>query len=168
MRFLKENREQDIVKALENHFLDYYTNAGYILPSGSVIACFSEDENEFEWSNHGNIEDYLKGIGLSDKHGSLSDGSLTMKEIGAIRINNEELENNYIELPLIRPTNAALNSLEEWLDKNSRIYPYIIVTTANFKNDVKYYYSDYIPEDIIKKIKRYYASGTLYEKLGDK
>ena len=163
MRFLIESKEQEIFDAVENHFQSYYGNAGYILPNGTIIACFSEDENEFELSNHANIEDYLNSIGLSDKHGGFTDGSPTMRKLGAIRINNEEQENNYIELPEIRPTTAALDSLEHWLDRNSKQYSYIIVTGPDFKDEAKYNYDDYFSEDIIKRIKRFYSSGRLYE-----
>lgn len=170
MKFLLEavSMEQQIIDALEDHFMDYYGNAGYILPDGVLIGTWTDDENEFEFSNHGNVEDYLKTINLSNKKGDFADGSPTMKEIGAIRINNEELENNYIELPLIRPTNKALDTLRDWLDKNQRQYPYIIITTANFNSDAKYSYSEYTSDDIIKRIKRYYASGNLYEQLKEK
>lgn len=163
MRFLVESKEQEIFDAVESHFQNYFGGAGYILPNGVIISCFTDDIDEFEASNHANIEDYLNSIGLSNKHGGWSDGSPIMRELGAIRINNEEWENNYIELPNIRPTNSALYSLQEWLDKNQRHYDYIVVTGPNFTNDVKYYYNDYLPEDIIKRIKRYYSSGKLYE-----
>ena len=79
------------------------------------------------------------------------------------RARNDLEDNNYIELPESNLTLAQYDSLEGWLDKNSRKRDTVVVSDLGFNNYVEYNYSDYLPEDIIKKIKRYYSSSHLYE-----
>ena len=73
----------------------------------------------------------------------------------------------YIVLPKKRPTNAQFDSLEEFLqhgnDKGVDEVIVFIETSAVKPVSKVYSYADYFVEDIIKNIKRYYASGVLYE-----
>jgi hypothetical protein len=77
----------------------------------------------------------------------------------------------YINLPENRPTNSQLWSLEQWLDERvfSNHELEQIELSNQFTKDFKYYsLSEYTTDDLIKLIKRFYASGKLYEKLSTK
>lgn len=67
-----------------------------------------------------------------------------------------EYSNPYIQLPKNLPTNAQINSLDDWI--NSLGY-----NNKLFVDGVEYNLSELSSEYIIKKIKRYYSSGKLYE-----
>ena len=89
-----------------------------------------------------------------------------LEENGLIRLNTGSTASDkrfYMCLPsgdYAKPTYAQYNSLLEFLDLNTKeVWVYI----GNKWDAVSQKYVDYIPEDVIKKIKRYYASGTLYE-----
>jgi hypothetical protein len=76
----------------------------------------------------------------------------------------------YIGLPDKRPTGAQFESTELWLtsvvynDSNSKRNWYETIELWNVAGTSQLYkVSEYFPEDIIKRIKRYYASGRFYE-----
>ena len=87
-----------------------------------------------------------------------------------IRCNNDP-DLCYIEVPENRPTNAQLRSLEQWLIE--RVYTLndkdqCVELSSQFTKDYKQYLlSEYTAEDLIKLIKRFYASGKLYEAKAD-
>ena len=41
----------------------------------------------------------------------------------------------------------------------------VLEQLKDYPYDITYYFDDYTSDDIIKKIKRYYSSGNLYERL---
>lgn len=93
-----------------------------------------------------------------------------LEENGLIRLNTGTTASDnrfYMCLPsgdYAKPTYAQYNSLLEFLDLNTKeVWVYI----GNKWDAVSQKYVDYIPEDVIKKIKRYYASGNLYESLNE-
>lgn len=75
----------------------------------------------------------------------------------------------YAILPDTLPSTKQLNSLELWLDKliNSKQNSTIEFSSASKPSKVlhSYYLSDYDAQTLIKRIKRYYASGKFYENL---
>lgn len=74
----------------------------------------------------------------------------------------------YLVLPKKRPTNAQLNVVEKFIE-NAETWLHlfdilIYVDDSKYHPTSKIYsFDDYTTEDIIKNIKRYYASGVLYE-----
>lgn len=84
-----------------------------------------------------------------------------------IKVNDATNEYDNMPYPYIeiqdKPTQAQYNSILEWLDHLVRLGK----EEVQFKNK-SYSLQDNIPEDIIKNIKRYFASGVLYEGNGDK
>lgn len=163
-------RSSEIIDAVKKHFVvDNYPILGpsFLLPDGSfidLIASFNSSTSFEDFPAHAEVEDFLQFSGLSNVSGDIIDGSPSIQGLGAIRLNDLE-DNNYIELPESNLTLAQYDSLEGWLDKNSRKRDTVVVSDLGFNNYVEYNYSDYLPEDIIKRIKRYYSSGHLYESI---
>lgn len=138
----------------------------FLMPDGKflTIADTFERRNSFEdFPCHAEVQDFLKAHDLTDVSGDYIDGSPVLSELGAIRINDIEEENNYIELSPKRPTPSQLESLLRHLDSNSARYRTVVVTDPGMNNFVTYDYGTIITDDIVKNIKRYYASGILYE-----
>ena len=59
-------------------------------------------------------------------------------------------------------TNAQARSIEKWLEWGYDSHKERVLIYIN-NEYIYYYFKDNFPEDIIKKIKRYYSSGRLYE-----
>lgn len=138
----------------------------FLMPDGKflTIADTFERRNAFEdFPCHAEVQDFLKSHNLTDDPGDYIDGSPVLSELGAIRINDIEEENNYIELSPKYPTSSQLEALLRHLDNNSARYRTVIVTDPGMNNFVTYDYGETITDDIVKKIKRYYASNILYE-----
>ena len=138
----------------------------FLMPDGKflTIADTFERRNSFEdFPCHAEVQHFLKSHNLTDASGDYIDGSPVLSELGAIRINDIEEENNYIELSPRRPTPSQLESLLRHLDSNSARYRTVVVTDPGMNNIVTYDYGATITDDIVKNIKRYYASNILYE-----
>ena len=61
-------------------------------------------------------------------------------------------------------TNAQYRTLEEWMNWGySEKEKTVLVFVGDEEDNHTYSFSEYFPEDVIKRIKRYYSSGTLYE-----
>ena len=157
--------KQEIIKAVKEKFdAQNYPIEGptYILPDGSFldIAGTFDPKNSFEdFPCHAEVEGFLLDIGLSNQVVDVS-GSPTLENLGAIRCNDLQ-DNNFIQLSKIKPTYEQYESLENWIYENASHRSELIVANPEFEQ-----YKKYDPEDveyILKRIKRYYASGTLYE-----
>lgn len=157
----------DIIKAVKEKFnASNYPVSGptYILPDGSFldIAGTFDPKNSYEdFPCHAEVEGFLLDIGLSNQVVDVS-GSPTLESLGAIRC-NDLADNNFIQLSNIRPTSDQYESLENWIYENATHRSELIVATPEFIQ-----YKKYDPEDveyIIKRIKRYYTSGNLYENM---
>ena len=142
----------------------------FLMPDGKflTIADTFERRNSFEdFPCHAEVQHFLKSHNLTDTSGDYIDGSPILSELGAIRINDVEEENNYIELSPKRPTPSQLESLLRHLDSNSARYRTVVVTDPGMNNFVTYDYGTTTTDDIVKNIKRYYASNILYEDFLD-
>ena len=136
----------------------------YITPSGkfidvSELAMSREDDFPY----HGLVQDYLREKGLTDRTGSYDDGSPDLRELGYIRLNDIEYDNNFIELSPLKPTTRQYESLTKWLDNNCYKYKSINVCSEQFKDSKNYLYRENTVDDIIDKIKRFYATSVLTE-----
>ena len=92
-------------------------------------------------------------------------------ELGYIRCNSDIHEYTYVQLPKTNITSAQYKTLRDWLDdiasKSDLVEGEIhIGLDVDIIDGPGKYYS-YVPDVdyIINRIKRYYASGNLYEKL---
>lgn len=102
----------------------------------------------------------------------LDDGSDFMREINAVRANSNYSSNRsnpwaYMELPAKNLTSSQYYALEDWIEFLGT-NTYLDIYTSQFGSEggefKAYNLKNYLPEDIIKLIKRYYSSGILYEK----
>ena len=166
LTLLESLNEQDIIKAVKERFnASNFSVPGptYILPDGSFLDITEsfDPENSYEdFPCHAEVEAWLVDHDLSLFPYDMTSGSPTLESLGAIRCNDLS-DNNFIQLSKIKPTSSQYDSLEDWIYENATHRSELIVATPEFKQ-----YKKYDPEDvdyIIKRIKRYYACGTLYE-----
>lgn len=72
----------------------------------------------------------------------------------------------YIGLSEEQPTREQYNSLLIWLDQHSKFTKIITIFGPNGEPSTNYRFtSDFISDDIVDRIRRYYISGKLYEQL---
>lgn len=135
----------------------------YILPNGDFI--------ELNEDSHESIEDIFVEAELRDEidYFESSEYDLTLiDDFNSIRISDGKIigTNPYVMLPRNNLTSSQYESLENWLWGLNAESVYI--GSANNKNEgADYSLVNYTPEEIIKKIKRFYSSGHLYENLNE-
>ena len=89
-------------------------------------------------------------------------------ELNWARLNcgNSWVENRFYCVLPPSMTSAQFRSLEKWLEwgyDNKK--GEVLILCAEVGKDHVYSFEDNFPDDILKKIKRYYSSGEFYEKL---
>lgn len=162
----EDNNIENIKKYIKNNFnISTYTIGGpfYILSNGSYL-------NLGKSGSHLGLDDELYQNGIIEQdpfdYSYLYPNTIMVDLFNAIRcsdgenLGDGEYGNPYIQLPKNLPTNAQFESLDDWiysLGYNNKL----------FVDGVKYNLSEVSSEYIIKKIKRYYASGYLYESLNE-
>lgn len=150
---LYESLESDI-QTLIDKFEGYYRveetadyGSSYILPNGKFLNLYP--------ATHGVFENELDEYNVSFPY---------LKQ--SIQVNNGKNDTDpvypYASLPMRNITNAQYRSLLLWIDDVDHEYEPGVEITIDHSSKT-YRFKDYTPDDIIKKIKRYYASGTLYE-----
>lgn len=130
-----------------------YNGSTYILPDGTML-------NLSNYTHHSEVEKVLIKNGYSKHTYVPSGGSPTMRNLGAIRCDTTKY---YIDLPLESITRAQINTLLVWLDFLCYQCRFISVYANEGRDYCEYSFNEYIPDDIINKIKRYYVFGKLYE-----
>ena len=164
---VNESQESDTLQKL----IDFFgvskkpsESATYILPSGDFLYTTDLDGDFFPVDEHMNIYYYLNDIGIKDT--MYDGGSKFLHDLGAIRSNSYY---GYIQLNKDKkPTQEQYDALETLFG--------LMVKDRDPWNEIKngvevnigdkrkiYSFEDYTPEEIVKKIKRYYSSGVLYE-----
>ena len=135
----------------------------YILPDGKFVDIYGTTINDKHLDTHYDVETVLNDNGLSsDEFDSLS-LNYTIQECGAIRCSTRTHE-HYILLNEERPTTNQYDSILKLLILMSDDLGYPSVQIIADKDTYKIYnFTDYEPEEIVGKIKRYYSSGNLYE-----
>ena len=158
---LNEENENGIIDKVVEHFGTYNLVPEwktFILPDGRFL-------NMDKLRAHSDVEQWLINNGLSkEKFAYMHMGSPTLSKLGCFRCNPR---GRYCILPEVDyPTDEALNSLLLWLDSQSSNGDYVTIVTPSGKS-VRYSFSDYISDEIVDRIDRFYTSGTLYEKQVD-
>ena len=157
--------DKSIDNALKEFLFDNpISGPTYITPNGKFIDVSElamERGDDFPY--HGLVQDYLRDKKLTDIWGSYDVGSPTLRDLGYIRLNDIEKDNNFIELTKIKPTSKQYEALTKWLDNNCYKYNSINVCSEQFKDAKNYLYRENTVDEIIDKIKRYYATGYLVE-----
>ena len=150
---------QEILIKAKNYFgtadVPYY-GPTYILPDGSLLDLRGR-------GHHSSVEHFLIDNNLSDREYIKTGGSPTIEALGCIRCDNVKY---YIGLSEEQPTREQYNSLLIWLDNHSRTTKLITVMSPGGKTSIDYRFTpDFISDDVVDRIRRYYVSGKLYEQL---
>ena len=134
----------------------------YILPDGKFLdvqkipACYIHQHlfAEFLFANNIKFDSYNLMRSIEGRFNWL-------------RVNDGKSDDEfrcYISLNHDKLSSDQYRALLDWLDFISRSSDYVQVFVDNdLKSYVKYYFKNYTSDEIVKKIKRYYASNTLYE-----
>lgn len=149
----------EILEKVKSHFgvvdVPYY-GPTYILPDGSLLNLLGK-------GHHSVVEHYLIDEGISNNKYIETGGSPTIETLGCIRC---DMIKYYIGLSEEQPTREQYNSLLIWLDQHSRLTKIITIFGPNGEPSTNYRFtSDFISDDIVDRIRRYYISGKLYEQL---
>lgn len=158
----EDNNIENIKRYIKNNFnISTYTIGGpfYILSNGLYL-------NLGKAGSHLGLDDELYQNGIIEQdpfdYSYLYPNTIMVDLFNAIRcsdgenLGDDEYGNPYIQLPKNLPTNAQLESLDDWiysLGYNNKL----------FVDGVEYNLSEVSSEYVIKRIKRYYSSGQLYE-----
>lgn len=112
--------------------------------------------------HHSDVEQFLIDKGLSESEFAIiGGGSPTLSHLGCIRCDPKK---QTCILPACEYLEEeSLNGLLLWLDMMSNKYSYVTVVGHDGQS-VDYHFGDYIADDIVSRVRRYYSSGTLYEK----
>lgn len=92
-----------------------------------------------------------------------------VEDKGFIKVNpgNQSVDRRfYAVVPSVddvRPTNVQLDILEDFIALGEESHKEGILIYAGAKSSHTYLFKDYTSSEIVKKIKRYYSSGVLYE-----
>lgn len=138
---------------------DYYSEGqSYILPDGEFLNLYD--------GAHIGVDDTLYEEGLIREDPYVSGRLVLMDDYNSIRVSDGKYiqTDPYIELPKKLPSNAQLSSLLEFLDylEDRPVW----VGIRDDKNvGASYNLRNILPEEVIKNIRRFYSSGTLYEVL---
>ena len=139
----------------------------------------SKKINPGSFPMHSLVQYYInKKLGINDDsintNYRLDDKDDTLVQNGCIKVNSGEtlFDNLYVNLPNKRPTNQALESLDEYIFtqfyKNDKDVLKVYIED-NYWTATKYKRDDYADtKDIIKKITRYYTGAKLEESMSDK
>jgi hypothetical protein len=176
MRFNLTENKQEIINGLTSSFEMSTTpvmGPSYIFPDGRFIIIPEPEEMGaavfVHYRCHSLLHLWLVSQKLTKKTIWDINGMTDILDAGAIKVNLGPIPDadallNYIELPKTRPTSSQYSALLEWLDlaQHNGIGD-IEVNTYNQGRYKSYSFVDNTPDEIVAKIKRYYASGTLYE-----
>lgn len=181
---IKKADDRELCKSLEIDASIPY-GPSFVLQDGAIAYLeegeYSDSEIIHEELIEGMVRDIADSLGIDiDKvmldyaWSDLVDVVFTnlMEERGWVRLNTgtSQIEDRYyMVLPKKRPTNAQFEVIERFIeDGDYEEKPEVIVYIEDNKyhpTSKVYSYDDYLPEDIVKNLKRYYASGTLYETI---
>lgn len=158
MKFkLVETLEEDtIIEYLKQHYgvvEEPYYGPTYILPDGCLL-------NMSKCKHHAEVEKTLIDAGFSDHEYIPTGGSPTMRALGAVRCDTVKY---YIEIPAEQLTRKQYNSLLIWLDFLSAHCKLVDVVADVGRIITTYNFRECVSDDIVDRIRRYYACGRLYE-----
>lgn len=151
-------KDVDIIDLVESEFGVYKTppsSKTFIMPDGLFL-------NLDKVRHHSDVEQFLIDKGLSESEFAIiGGGSPTLSHLGCIRCDPKK---QTCILPACEYLEEeSLNGLLLWLDMMSSKYSYVTVVGHDGQS-VDYHFGDYIADDIVSRVRRYYSSGTLYEK----
>lgn len=184
MEIIRSMSEQEIIQTseviTENRL--YNSGAEFVLPSGKIISIIANGgtvHKDVLCLIINNIIDkkYPYGWYCEGKEdGRLYETAIDFftDELGWLRVNwgDTEIEDRfYCVLPDChnsKLTSKQYTQLEDFIQTQydfTTSSSILVFGGSNGRQYKRYYFNDYFPEEIIKLIKRYYSSGTLYENL---
>lgn len=130
------------------------TGCIFIHPDGSFLNIYPKLDD------HEDLAYWLEDQGYSENQ-IVEDAAWFTDQFGYIRC-RDSIHMTFVALPDQGVTNAQLDSLECWMEEkvSTDSIEVFVENTNEFQN---YSTEEYFPEDIIKRIRRFYSSGTLYE-----
>lgn len=150
-----ENEPEQIHEAILKRWGKNYPGDGciFITPEGSFINLFPA------LLDHEDLCAWVEKNGFSEIP---DDASWFVKELSYVKCRNSRTL-CYAEIPS-EITRKQLNALETWLEEKVHADNVEHIDIGTLKNECKTYdLNIYFPEDIIKRVKRFYSSGRLYE-----
>jgi len=178
--------KEEILKDITRHFgIDnepQEETAMFILPDGRFmytdLSPEIEDEEDDDFddsliSQHNNVDEYIIYKGYAkESNKKPSDETLFQSMFNAIRFQIFDEDVSYLALPTNPPTSSQYDSILKVLDLAENWVGSIeICGSSPSSRGIRYYFNDwdedadniYTTDEVLKKIKRYYASGILYE-----
>jgi hypothetical protein len=157
---------------LDNYIQQHYgseepaTGSIYIAPNGKFINSGADHANLVYSLETNNLLKKARNYkSFADEYGDVFvDGEVLAVLLGYVRCNTCIGDWAYISLPTKTITSAQARSIAEWLDKH--IYTNQALRSVDVCTDNEshtYQLTDYTSDEIVRKIKRYYTSGRLYE-----
>ena len=147
----------DVIEMTELEFGTFATpptTKTFIMPDGLFL-----DLSKVK--HHSDVEQFLIDVGVSESEFAIiGGGSPTLSHLGCIRV--DPIKKTCILPACDYPSDESLNSLLLWLNMMSSIYPHVTVVGHDGQS-VNYSFDEYISDDIIDRIHRYYSSNILYE-----
>ena len=154
-----ENSKDTILSSVINQFgiTDTpYHGPSFILPNGYFL-------NLSKANHHSDVEKWLIDTGLSSYEYIVTGGSPSLMDLGCIRCDYDKYYMELTDTP--QPKRAQYNSLLVWLDFLSLDTRKVQVMCDKGRVSKIYKFDEYIPDEIVEKIKRYYSFGRLDEGL---
>ena len=152
----------DIENILKNNFINSNTPIprSWLSSDGTFISTISyeADDDSVDEPNHSTVLEWLKEHGYID-----TDDYIELEERGFVRLSNWD---SAIILPKDKLTSAQYNAIEEWIDyemNHENMYKMWVSTYDGDEHVYNLMNDDVDSRYVINRIKRYYASGKLYE-----
>lgn len=163
---LNEEQENNNVKEIKDYIKNNFNIATYFLGGPLYILTDGRYLNLGSDGSHFGLDDNLYQNGILEQdpfdYSYLYPNTIMVDLFNAIRcssgenLGDSDYSNPYVQLPKKLPTSAQFESLGDWIDNLG--YGHKL-----FVDGVEYDLSKVSSEYIIKRIKRYYSSGQLYE-----
>ena len=160
-QYQDDNRILNILRDYVNVSRKPMLGSAYLTRQGEFI-----NLGESVDSSHGDIISYLENEDIT----MFEDSWEFSEAFGYIRLNSGLNDDNaaYVEFLDNTPTEEQYEQLENWMYFiMNRKVRHIEVNVDSGNQQHVYYFVNDLPEEIIKKIKRYYSSGNLYESSSD-
>lgn len=151
-------------------------HACFILPNGKFLDIANTEQlaKAKNPPSHVAVDIVLSDVGLvpRDIVGVCGNASKTMRDLNCVRINDNvdyHCSGAYIELPKAPLTTSQYSAISDYIDYLYTIYGDTYKCLQVSGEDcypTDYPLKNYTSDEIIKKIKRFYASGNLYESKG--
>lgn len=169
-----ESMLNDVVKYFGTSNAPVENEAMFILPDGNfmftTISPDIEDDETYDdvnvpmISQHDNVDEFLIQKGYASRTDRKPwDETIFQSLYNVIRFQITDEYVRYITLPTQAPNSAQYHSIEQVLDLASNWVGEIEINSGKGSNSKIYSFDEYTVDDILKRIRRYYSSGRLYE-----